>query len=897
VKIDEEDYLAHYGILRKSGRYPWGSGGNIAVTGNTVPQRSRSLLDIVNDLKNKGVSEADIAAGFGLTGPSLRDLKSVARAELKLDDIAMANRLKFDKGMSNVAIAERMFGDPKKESTVRGLLAPGAAERVSILKNTADMLRNEVDTRGFIDVGRGVENHFDLASTKLSSAVGLLEDEGYKVINVQQPQVAGGPNNKTYTKVLAPPGTTYKDVAANLDKIHSIATKTEDGGRTWIKFQEPISVNPKRIEVKYAEDGGDALDGVIYVRPGAKDLSLNGSHYAQVRIKVSDTHYAKGMALYKDDLPPGVDLQINTNKKKGTPLLGPKDNSVLKPLKDDPDLPFGSIVDQITDSNGKVKSAMNLVNDEGTWDTWSNTLSAQMLSKQSPTLARSQLNNTFKQKQNDLDEIMNLTNPAVKKRLLEDFADDADASAVHLKAASLPRQRTQVILPVNDLKPTEIYAPNFNHGERVALIRYPHGGTFEIPELVVNNNNRKAKSLLGNAPDAIGIHSEVAKRLSGADFDGDTVLVIPNNSGKIKSTPALEKLKNFDPQRDYKLPEGTEWKGNTQKLMGDVSNLITDMTIRRAKTDEIARAVKHSMVVIDAEKHGLDHKRSARDQGIAALKEKYQGGPRAGASTLISRKKREISVPELRPRRASEGEGTNRGPVDRETGKKVLVPTGKTKSDGTLLKKRYRELDLVDDAHALSSGTLMEKLYADHSNRLKELANSARKEAVNTKLPPRDTQASKIYDAEVKSLNSKLSIALRNSPRERSAQRIADARMKEKQAANPDMTKEEYKKLSYRALEEARTSVGAKKVPVEITPREWEAIQAGAISPTKLGRILTNSDIDKVKQLATPKKNKVMSAAKLAQAKAMLANGYTQAQVAAALGVGLTTLKKEIGGG
>ena len=47
--------------------------------------------------------------------------------------------------------------------------------------------------------------------------------------------------------------------------------------------------------------------------------------------------------------------------------------------------------------------------------------------------------------------------------------------------------------------------------------------------------------------------------------------------------------------------------------MGDVSNLITDMTIKGANNDELARAVRHSMVVIDSEKHNLDVKASARD--------------------------------------------------------------------------------------------------------------------------------------------------------------------------------------------------------------------------------------------------------------------------------------------
>lgn len=37
-----------------------------------------------------------------------------------------------------------------------------------------------------------------------------------------------------------------------------------------------------------------------------------------------------------------------------------------------------------------------------------------------------------------------------------------------------------------------------------------------------------------------------------------------------------------------------------------VSNLITDMTVEGASLTEIARVVKHSMVVLDAEKHNRD---------------------------------------------------------------------------------------------------------------------------------------------------------------------------------------------------------------------------------------------------------------------------------------------------
>jgi hypothetical protein len=147
-------------------------------------------------------------------------------------------------------------------------------------------------------------------------------------------------------------------------------------------------------------------------------------------------------------------------------------------------------------------------------------------------------------------------------------------------------------------------------------VRYPHGGTFEMPELTVNNQNREARSILsdkvkGHARDAVGINSKVAARLSGADFDGDTVLVIPNDRRSVKTSAPLKELKDFDPQKRYPGYEGMKVMSDKQKQMGDVSNLITDMTILGANPAEIARAVKHSMVVIDAEKHKLNYKQSA----------------------------------------------------------------------------------------------------------------------------------------------------------------------------------------------------------------------------------------------------------------------------------------------
>jgi hypothetical protein len=881
VLISEDDYLAHYGTKRHSGRYPYGSGGD-----DQAGPRNPTFLDNVAEMKRKGLSETDIAAGLSMTTTQLRARKSIEKNAQKQAQIGMAQRLK-DKGYSNVAIGDRMGIN---ESSVRSLLTPGQQDKLDVLQTTANMLRDQVTEKGFIDIGSGVENHIGVSATKLSTAVAVLQEKGYTVHKVKVEQLGTG--NQTEIKVLAPPGTTQKEVWQNRDKINQITDFSEDGGRSYLGVQPPLNISSKRIGVRYAEQGGADADGVIYVRPGVDDISLGASRYAQVRVSVDGTHFLKGMAMYKDDLPAGTDLVFNTNKSDTG-----KKTDAFKELKDDADNPFGAVVRQKIGPDGKVTSAMNIVNEQGDWQNWSRSLSSQMLSKQSPALAKQQLDLAFAVKKNDLDEIKSLQNPAVKKKLLEAYADGADSASVHLKAAALPRQGSHVILPVNSMKETEIYAPNYRNGERVALVRYPHGGVFEIPELTVNNNHPEAKKLLGNAPDAVGIHSKVAERLSGADFDGDTVLVIPNNHRAVKTAPALAGLKGFDPKASYPAYEGMPKMTPRQKAieMGVVSNLITDMTIRGATPSELARGVRHSMVVIDAEKHNLNYKQSALDNGIGQLKAKYQGSSKAGASTLISRASAEIRVSDRKARSAAKG-----GAIDKATGEKVFEDTGATfvnRAGKTVPKTiKSRKLAETKDANTLSSGTTMEKVYADHSNGLKGLANEARKEMVNTKSTPYSPSAKAAYHKEVASLNAKLNVALKNRPLERQAQVLANTTLSAKRRANPDLEPSEVKRFKSQALAEARRRTGAAKTQIQITDHEWAAIQAGGVSTNKLVQILNNTDLDAVKQLATPKSTILMTPAKSGRAHAMLAAGYTQADVADALGVSLSTLKKSIGG-
>lgn len=886
-----EEILMHYGMPRRSGRYPWGSGDN-------PYQHSGDFLSRIDELKSQGLRETEIAEQLGLTTTQLRTQMSLAKDERRSLQVATAKGLR-EKGYSLNEIAEKMgFAN---DSSVRSLLNENSEARMNQAKTTADFLKKMIDEKGMIDVGTGVERELGISREKLNQALYILEMEGYPVYGGGVPQVTN-PGKQTNIKVICPPGTEHREIY-DFDNVHSVKDYdqilSEDGQKVRPAFQYPESMDSSRLKINYAEDGGIQKDGVIEIRRGVDDLSLGESHYAQVRIMVDGTHYLKGMAVYSDDLPDGVDVLFNTNKKVGTPMT-----DVLKKIKDDPDNPFGSLIKEhggqsyYIDKDGNERlSLINKRAEEGDWGEWSDHLPSQFLSKQSMTLIKKQLDLASADKVAEYDEICALTNPTVKKALLKSFADDCDSAAVHLQAAALPRQKYQVILPLTTIKDTEVYAPNYKNGEQVALIRYPHGGTFEIPVLTVNNKQPEGKKVLGNTPkDAIGINSKVAERLSGADFDGDTVMVIPTG-GKIKitSTHPLKGLEGFDPKEKYGPDSTTQpYKRmkNTQTEMGKVSNLITDMTLKGATEDELARAVRHSMVVIDAEKHNLDYKRSEQDNGIASLKKKYQGRVedgkyKEGAATLISRAKSEVSV----PKRKGSPTINEDGSLSYKTADDLTYvdkKTGKTKTRT----QASTQMAETKDARTLSSGTPQEEAYASYANKMKSLANQARKEMVSTGKIPYSASAKAAYQNEVDSLNAKLNVALKNAPRERQAQVIANATVTAKKQANPDMTNAEIKKANQQALTSARAQVGAERKPVIITDREWEAIQAGAISESKLTQILNNADIDSLRQRATPRATTALSTAKQSKIASMSASGYSTSEIAEALGVSTSTVSK-----
>lgn len=968
VKKEIEDTLAHIGVEKRSGRYPWGSG-------KEGFQRSGDFLSRVDQLKKEGKGDTEIARMMGLTSGEFRVQKSLANIERREPLAATARGLR-DEGLSLQQITKKMGF--KSDSSVRSLLNEQASTNMKIPQEKAALIKEVIDKKGMpVDVSAGVERELDISKEMLKQSIYLLEREGYVKLGGGIPT---GPNKQTNTQYLAPPGTP-SSAAFQFDQIASLK---EHLPKNVIDpkdvFVYPASMDSKRIMVRYAEDGGKDKDGLIELRRGVEDLSLGPSHYAQVRILIDNKKFAKGMAIYSDDVPEGVDMVFNTNKTKDVEKL-----EVFKKLEKDPDNPFGSLIKANGQSyyDGKDgKQHLSLINkraEEGDWEEWKDTLPSQFLAKQPKALIKRQLDLAVSDRQAEFDDIMAINNPTIKKALLKSFSDDCDSSAVHLEAAALPKQKYRVIMPVPEMKSTEVYAPTFDNGEQVALIRFPHGGVFEIPVLTVNNKQPNAKKLLGNAKDAVGINAKVAEQLSGADFDGDTVLTVPtgrNAKIQIHAMKSLQELKDFNPKDEYKAVPGmrqmkreetipgTNKKrivDNTQIEMGKISNLITDMTLRgapinpEAVASDIAKAVKHSMVVIDAAKHNLNYKKSEQDNDIKRLKRQYQGVKgnngkyHDGAATLLSRAKSETSVdkrigsPKInqkgkkwydptKPEGAYIHTVAEDGYVDRYgrthsttykvykkvyrtikdplTGKDMRDPitkkvikeevidpvTGKAlKVDTGKVKKRTQKstkMAEADDAYELSSGTPQEEMYADYANKMKSMGNSARKELVYAGKIAYDKTAAKTYQEEVARLKKAVNIAEMNAPRERDAQRITNVNIAAKKLENPDMSKEEIKKATQQELNKARIRVGASREKIIISDREWEAIQAGAISEQRLTEVIKNADLDKLRERATPRNTKTVGTVKINRIRALEGTGHTIAQIAEATGLSTATVSK-----
>ena len=988
-----DDYLMHYGVGHldggHSGRYPWGSGED-------PRQHEGGIRGAIKTLMKAGYSEKQIADEWGISINALRDMKHMEKVRARNLKRDQAVQL-FEEGKNYSEIAKIMG---TTDNSVRSFLDPIKHERNNRTLNTANMLKEEIDKNGMTMVGAGMANRLGIKENAMKRAIGFLQIDGYHLYNI--PVSQNGSAKTTSMKVIAPPDMTWSQAVKNKDKVNIVQDPySEDGGRTWENIEPPMPISSSRIFVRHKDIGGEDRDGLIEIRRGVKDLDIGRHGYAQVRIAVSEkdnpksykdgTNYMKGVAIYSDNIPDGYDVVYNSNKSKDDPF-----NKIFKQMEKSKETgnidwtnPFkanikanqytdeGVLVREIgqkhyiDDDGNKKLSAINIVNEAGDWEKWSKSLSSQFLSKQNKDFADKQLKMAYESKERELDDIMALENPEIKMKLLDSFADDCDSASVHLKASPLPKQQSHVLIPVNSLRDNECYAPNYKDGTIVSLVRHPHGGIFEIPTLIVNNRNPEARRLMGpNPPDAIGVNINVARQLSGADFDGDTVIVLPNPGGLlIKSKQGLKGLKDFETKIYSKAPddpktgprkEETDANGNKiivgdgfnkQREMGRISNLITDMTLMGASDEELARAVKHSMVIIDAEKHNLDWRGSEKDFKIHELRKRYQ--PDGGTGTLISRAKSPKVVLEradVKPSMIDKDTGkvnwryTNRfikefDPVtktyripdekfmnelqetlknegrtirkvttyqiktdrdDEETAKIIESFSKKFKEENgytyRLATKQSTKMAEAQDAFDLSSGTKMEAVYANYANKMKALGNKARKIRVNLKGTQYSKEMASKFAPEVASINASINRAMKNKPLERKVQAMADVKIALLMQDHPEWDKADRKKHRARIVRECRQRMGTQSKRPKLTEREWLAVKSGALTQNKINNLFSLMDVDDVREYATPKNyTSKLSNGEIAYAKAMINSGnYTTAEIADFFNISVSTLSRAI---
>ena len=129
-----EEILMHYGMPRRSGRYPWGSGDN-------PYQHSGDFLSRVDELKSQGMSDTEIAKAMGLTTTQYRTQKSLAKDERRALDVARAKSLRED-GLSLNEIAKEMgFAN---DSSVRSLLNENSEVRMNQLRQLLKLSKSKL---------------------------------------------------------------------------------------------------------------------------------------------------------------------------------------------------------------------------------------------------------------------------------------------------------------------------------------------------------------------------------------------------------------------------------------------------------------------------------------------------------------------------------------------------------------------------------------------------------------------------------------------------------------------------------------------------------------------------------------------------------------------------------
>ena len=373
--------IEHYGVKRRSGRYKWGSGENPYQR----PYIAHPFLSELKELRAKGMSEKEIAEHFGVSTGKLRNEIAIHNRAQKTA-LMGAVQSRLDRGMTIAEVSKELG---ISETSVRNYRDEKNMAGTIQLTETVNVLKEALEDTPYLDVGAGVEIQMGISAKKLKDAVSQLEQEGYYVHDIWVKRI-DDPSRYTTLKVVTKEPD-LNEVVKNQAQIRPIDKWSDDGGQTFNSMRKPEMVSWDRLEIVYDEDGGSLRDGLIELRRGAEDLNMGGKDYAQVRIGVGEDRYLKGMAVYSDNLPDGVDIRFHTNKSKDTPP-----EKVLKEMKKNEDgtinefNPFGATI-----KPGRQLGALNMVTEQGDWNEWAKDLSAQMLSKQPAKLVKERLDATY----------------------------------------------------------------------------------------------------------------------------------------------------------------------------------------------------------------------------------------------------------------------------------------------------------------------------------------------------------------------------------------------------------------------------------------------------------------------------------------------------------------------
>ena len=204
-----EDEILHYGVKRRSGRYPWGSG-------KEGYQRD-SILGRVYDLRDQGKNEKEIAKDLGMNTSQLRSAIALANEHEKQSIMDTINSMKAD-GFSNTDIAKKTG---LAESTVRYNLSKKDSVKRNQINKTAESLKSSIEDTPYLDIGSGVELQMGISRQKLKAAVEDLKSQGYYEHEIYVPQI-GNEGKWTTTKVLT------KEPSLDIVKQHRSEIKSPE---------------------------------------------------------------------------------------------------------------------------------------------------------------------------------------------------------------------------------------------------------------------------------------------------------------------------------------------------------------------------------------------------------------------------------------------------------------------------------------------------------------------------------------------------------------------------------------------------------------------------------------------------------------------------------------------